>query len=104
METVSNAEGIQGPLNQRNDLKQAKYTCKRLHQEDTAITGSGHKPFLQSNKSDRGAINNLKALKNTHIDFEFLQDGDAIFFHVTFVFIFVITMATKQRLVVKVEL
>ena len=29
---------------------------------------------LQSNKSDKGAINSLKALKNTHIDLMLLQD------------------------------
>ena len=53
---------------------------------------------FQSNKSDKGAINSLKALKNTIIDLKLLQDHNA------FVFIFVITMATKQRLVVNVEL
>ena len=30
------------------------------------------------NKSDKGAINGLKALKNVHIDFMLLQDGDTI--------------------------
>ena len=35
-----NAEGIQGPLNQRSDFIEAKQTCKRLHHEYTAITGS----------------------------------------------------------------
>ena len=40
-----NAEGIQGPLNQRSDFKQAKQTCKRLYQEHTAITGDGNKPI-----------------------------------------------------------
>ena len=33
---------------------------------------------LQSNKSDKGAINSLKALKNMHIDLTLLQDGDTI--------------------------
>ena len=69
-----NAEGIQGPLNQRSDLKRAKQTCKRLYQEHTAITGSGNLS-LQSNTSDKGAINSLKAL---HIDLVLLQDGDII--------------------------
>ena len=41
-----NAEGIQGPLNQRSDFKEAKQTCERLHQEHTAITGEGNKPIL----------------------------------------------------------
>ena len=33
---------------------------------------------LQSNKSDKGAINSLKALKNMHIDMMLLQVGDTI--------------------------
>ena len=41
-----NAEGIQGPLNQRSVFKEAKQTCKRLSHEYTAITGSGNKPIL----------------------------------------------------------
>ena len=41
-----NAEGIQGPLKQRCDFKEAKQTCKRLYHEYTAITGSGNKPIL----------------------------------------------------------
>ena len=40
-----NAEGAQGPLNQRNDFTDAKQTCKRLYHEYTAITGSGNKPI-----------------------------------------------------------
>ena len=55
-----NAEGAQGPLNQRSDVKDAKQTCKRLYHECTAITGSGNKPVLQSNnKSDKGLIDSL---------------------------------------------
>ena len=33
---------------------------------------------LQSNKPDKGLINNLKALRNTIIDLMLLQDGDTI--------------------------
>ena len=33
---------------------------------------------LQSNKSDKSAINSLKALKNVHIDLMLLQGGDTI--------------------------
>ena len=40
-----NAEGVQGPLNLRSAIKEAKQTCKRLYQEHTAITGSGNKPI-----------------------------------------------------------
>ena len=39
-----NAEGIQGPLNQRSDFMEEKQTCKRLHHEHTAIIGSGNEP------------------------------------------------------------
>ena len=34
---------------------------------------------LQSNKSDNGLINSLKALRKTSIDMKLLQDGDTIF-------------------------
>ena len=40
-----NAEGIQGPLNQRSNFIEAQQKCKRLHDEHTAITGDGHKPI-----------------------------------------------------------
>ena len=33
---------------------------------------------LQSNKSDKGLTNNLKALRNTIVDLKLLQDGDTI--------------------------
>ena len=39
-----NAEGIQGPLNQRSDFKVAKETMKRLYDEHAAITRGGDKP------------------------------------------------------------
>ena len=59
---------------------------------------------LQSNQSDKGAINSLRALMNAIIDLKLLQDGGTILLHNAFMFIFVITMATKQRLVVNVEM
>ena len=40
-----NAEGIQGPWNQRSDLTEAKRECKRLCDEHTAIAGNGNKPI-----------------------------------------------------------
>ena len=48
---------------------------------------------LQSNKSDKGLINSLKALRNTIIDLKLLQDGDTI-----------LLPQRKQRLVVNLEL
>ena len=66
-----NAEGIQGPLNQRSDCIEAKQTCKRLYHEYTAITGEGHQSLLH-NKSGNGLINNFD-------DVNFVQDGDSTF-------------------------
>ena len=40
-----NAEGKQGPLNQRSEFKEAKQACKRLYYKYTAITGKGNKPI-----------------------------------------------------------
>ena len=40
-----NAEGFQGPLNQRSDFIEAKQKCKRLYDEHTAITGDVNKPI-----------------------------------------------------------
>ena len=40
-----NAEGIQGPLNQRSDFIEAKQHCKRLYDEHAEITGEGNKPI-----------------------------------------------------------
>ena len=69
-----NAEGIQW----RSDFKEAKETCKnctksiqRPLQVETILS-------IQSNKSDKGVINTLKALENMHIDLKLLQDGDTI--------------------------
>ena len=41
----SNAEGANGPLNQRDDFKDGQETCKRLYHEHTAITGCGYTPI-----------------------------------------------------------
>ena len=73
-----NAEGIQGPLDQRSDLIDAKQKSKRLCDEHTTITGDGNKQSLLHNKSGNGLINNLKAS--------------------------IITLATKQRMDVKSKL
>ena len=40
-----NADGANGPLDQRDDFKDAKETCKRLYHEHTAITGCGNTPI-----------------------------------------------------------
>ena len=55
------------------------------------------------NKSGNSLINNLKASKNTITDLKRVQDGDTIFFQDD-AFIFVITLSTKQRLEVNLEL
>ena len=66
-----NAEGFQGPLNQRSDFKEVKQTCKKIQRSLEVETNL----FIQSNKSNRSAINSLKALMNTIIDLKLLQDG-----------------------------
>ena len=50
-------------------------TVPRVHRNH----GKWKSLSLQSSKSDKGAINSLKALKNTHIDLMLFQDGDAVF-------------------------
>ena len=45
METHLKAESANGPLDQRDDFKDAKETYKRLYQEHTAITGCGNTPI-----------------------------------------------------------
>ena len=59
-------------LNRRS--RHAKHCTKSLQQPLEVETNLS----LQSNKSDQGAINSLKALKNMHIDLKLLQDGDTI--------------------------
>ena len=62
-----NADGIQGPLNQRSDFVEAKRECEMETNRS-----------LLHNKSGNGLINNLKASKNTITDLNFVQDGDSI--------------------------
>ena len=45
MELSLNAEGANGPVDQREDFKDAKETCKRLDHEHTAFTGCGNTPI-----------------------------------------------------------
>ena len=45
MERSLNAEGANGPVDQREDFKDAKETCKRLYHEHTAFTGCGNTPI-----------------------------------------------------------
>ena len=66
-------------MNHHSDFKQAKKICNRMYQEYTAIIGDETNLFLQSNKSDKDAINTFKDLKNTTIDLMLVQDGGTIF-------------------------
>ena len=54
--------------------KHAKYCITNLLRSLEVETNLS----LQSNKSDKGLINNLKALRNTIIGLMLLQDGDTI--------------------------
>ena len=68
---------IQGPLNQRSDLKKAKQTCKRLYQENKKRSLEVEANLsLQSHKSGNGLTSNLKALMNTITDLKLVQGGD----------------------------
>ena len=40
-----NREGLQGPMIQRSDFKEAMHKCKRLYDEYTERTGEGNKPI-----------------------------------------------------------
>ena len=71
-----NAEGIQGKLNQRSERrsKHAKDCITNFQRSLDVETNQ----FLQSNKSDKGLINSLKALRNAFFDLKLLHDGDTI--------------------------
>ena len=66
-----NAEGAQGPLNQRSDFKDAQQTCKRLYHECAAITGSGNKTIPPEQPAVEGQ-------EGSDIDLMLLQDGDTV--------------------------
>ena len=73
-----NAEGIQGPLNQRSDLKEAKQKCKRLCDEHTAITGDGNKPILPRQQVRQRLRQQFEGLSmNTITVLNVVQDGDS---------------------------
>ena len=56
-----NAEGVQGPLNQRSDVKEAKQTCKSLYHEHIQLSLEVETNLsLQSNRSGKGSTNSLK--------------------------------------------
>ena len=67
-------------MNQRSDFKEAKQKKKKT----VPRIYSNHWKWKQTypsrnNKSDKGLVNSLKALKNTIIDLKFPQDADTIF-------------------------
>ena len=104
LEKSVNAEGIQGPLNQRSDFNDAKQTMKRLYDEHTAITGDGKKPIPLGQQFRQRLDQPCEDLEEYDYRLEpragwrflsFLQDDT---------FIFVIKLATKQRLEMKSEL
>ena len=98
-----NAEGVQGPLNQRSDFEEAMQTCKRLYLEYTAITGSVNKPIPPEQQVRQTRDQQFEGLEE-HDYRVGASTGWQPFFYDAFIFVFVITMATKQRLVVSVEL
>ena len=64
-------EGIQGPMNQYRDFKEAKQTCNRLYDEHR-----NHWRRKQTNPSC--TTSHATAFKNTITDFNLVQDGDSI--------------------------
>ena len=76
METL-NAEGVQGPLNQRTSERRSRRAKDCTVNAQRSLEGETNLS-LRSNKSDRGLINSLEVLV-TIIDLQHLQDGDAIF-------------------------
>ena len=81
-----NADGFQGPLNQRSDSKHAKQTCKRPYQEHTAITGSGNKPILPEQQVRQKARSTIWRLWGTCTStWCFCRMAILSFFHNTFV-------------------
>ena len=69
-----NAQGAHRPLDQRDDFKDTKETCKSIQQKLDAET----RQFFQSNKSDKGPTTSSKATKNIRKDLIHL-DGDIMF-------------------------
>ena len=69
------AEGIRGPLNQRNDFIEALQICKRLYDEPLEMETN---LSLLDNKSGNGLIDILKASKKTITDLNLEQDADSV--------------------------
>ena len=96
-----NAEGTQGPLNQRSDFRNrhAKYCAKSIQQSLEVETNLS----LQSKTSPTKAPSTVWTPWGIRLSTRsFYRMAILSFFHNAF--IFVITMATKQRLVVNVDL
>ena len=86
-------------------FKDAKPTCKRLYHEYTAITGSGNTHPSRATSPTKAQSTVCESHEELRIStWCFHRMAILSFFHNAFAFIFVITMATKQRLVVNVEL
>ena len=90
-----NREGIQRPLNQRSDFLEAKHKCNRLYDEHTDITGEGNKPIHPAQQVRQRLNQQLKGLEENDNRLE-LRTGWRL--------MFVVTLATEQRLEVKSKL
>ena len=71
-----NKEGIQGPMNQRSDFRDAKQKCKRLHDEQTETTGEGNKPIPPAQQVRQRLDQQFEGLENTITDLNLVHDGD----------------------------
>ena len=74
MTKSSNAEGIQGPLNQRSDLKEAKKHAKNCMTNIQQSMEMETNLSLLGNKSGNGLVDNLKVLRNTTTDMTVPED------------------------------
>ena len=91
----SNAEGAHGPMDQRDDFKDAKEICERPYHERTAITGCGNTP-IPPHQQVRQRLNQQF---EGHGEYSFGLDSSVWTYYVPATMhssIFVIAMATEQ--------
>ena len=74
-----NSEGANGPLDHREDCKEAKKACNRLYRKYAATAGVSSQEFILKNKFDKDQTNNLKDMKMIFIVLIQKQDGHIIY-------------------------
>ena len=74
-----NSEGANGPLDQRDDCKEAKKTCNRLYRKYAATAGCGNTGIHPQDQVDKDQNNNSKDMKMIFIVLIQKQDGHIIY-------------------------